>query len=172
MSDHAMKVLIFTEGTLIMHKNAVGHTREEIVKQVRDGEDSSLFEWKTYIPIGCAVEKLQTWKSQDVEILFLTSRMKFTEIEDIKSVLEKHDFPHGELLFRQEGEEYKDVMERAMPDIIIEDDCESIGGKDEMTYTHLKPALKKKVKSIVVKEFGGINHLPDSISALSQTEEK
>jgi len=51
-----------------------------------------------------------------------------------------------------------------MPDIIIEDDCESIGGKYEMTYTHIKPELKKRIKSIVVEEFGGIDHLPDNIS--------
>ena len=53
-----------------------------------------------------------------------------------------------------------------MPDVLIEDDCESIGGKDEMTITHVKPDLKKKIKSIVVKEFSGLDHLPDKISAL------
>lgn len=29
-----MRILIFTEGRIIMHKNAAGHSREEIVKQV------------------------------------------------------------------------------------------------------------------------------------------
>ncbi len=36
----------------------------------------------------------------------------------------------------------------------------------EMTYPHIKPALKTRIKSIPVKEFGGINHLPDTISDL------
>lgn len=161
-----MKLLIFTEGTLIMHKNARGHTREEIVKQVRDGRDSSLCEWKTYIPIGNAAKKLQTWKREGVEILYLTSRTKSAEIEAIKSVLKKHNFPDGELLFRRRGEKYQDVVERIMPHVIIEDDCESIGGQEEMTYTDLKPELKKKIKSIVVKEFGGIDHIPDDVSKL------
>ena len=88
-----MKALIFAEGTLIMHKNAKGHAREEIVRQVIDGKDSSLNQWKTYIPIGNAAKKLRTWNNQSVEILYLTSRTKSTEVEDIRGVLEKYNFP-------------------------------------------------------------------------------
>jgi len=33
-----------------------------------------------------------------------------------------------------------------------------------MTITHVKPEIKKKIKSISVKEFGGIDYLPDEIS--------
>jgi len=58
------------------------------------------------------------------------------------------------------------VAERVMPDILIEDDCESIGGESEMTYPHIREDLKQKIKSIVVKEFQGIDHLPDSLTAL------
>lgn len=46
------------------------------------------------------------------------------------------------------------------------DDCESIGGEPEMTYPHIRADLKPKIKSIVVKEFQGIDHLPDSIEEL------
>ena len=53
-----------------------------------------------------------------------------------------------------------------MPDILIEDDCESIGA-DEITYPHIREDLKTKIKSVVVREFQGINHLPDSIEELS-----
>lgn len=160
-----MKILIFTEGTITMHKNARGHTREEIVKQVLD-EDSSIGDIKSYIPVGNCVKKLQTWKQHGAEILYLTSRTKSNEIGDVKSVLKKFGFPQGKLLFRQGGEGYKDVAERVMPDILIEDDCESIGGEDEMVITHIKPELKRKIKSIPIKEFGGIDHLPDNISDL------
>jgi hypothetical protein len=38
--------------------------------------------------------------------------------------------------------------------------------KGEMIYTHIKPELKRRVKSIAVREFGGIDHLPDSVSKL------
>jgi hypothetical protein len=158
-----MKVLVFTEGTLIMNSGAKGLSREDIVKQVLEGKELSIREYGTYIPVGDGAKKLQLWKSQGAEIVYLTSRTKPVEIGAIRSVLKKHDFPKGQLLFRREGEEYKDVAERVMPDIIVEDDCESIGGEDEMTYTHIKRELKKKIRSIAVKEFGGIDHLPDGL---------
>lgn len=53
-----------------------------------------------------------------------------------------------------------------MPDVLIEDDCESIGGEPQMTYPHVKKNKKKLIKSIVVKEFSGIDNLPDSLEAL------
>ena len=160
-----MKILIFTEGTIIMHKNAVGHTRDEIVKQVEQKE-KSVHDYKSYVPVGNAVKKLQNWKNDGAEILYLTSRRKPEEIKQIQNVLKKFSFPDGQLLFRQKNEEYKDVAERIIPDVLIEDDCESIGGIDEMTITHVKPEIKKKIASIPIKEFGGIDHLPDKISAL------
>ena len=68
---------------------------------------------------------------------------------------------------RRKNEEYKDVAERAMPNILVEDDCESIGGEVEMTYPHIEPEKKKKIESIPVPEFGGINHLSNSLNELS-----
>ncbi len=157
-----MKILIFTEGTILMHKNALGHTREEIVRQVKEKEES-VDDCASYIPIGNAVEKIQEWQNQGAEIFYLTSRKKPEEIKDIQNVLRKYDFPEGQLLFREEGREYKEVAERIIPDILIEDDCESIGGEKQMTYHSIKPEIKSKIKLIEVKEFGGINHLPKSL---------
>jgi len=148
-----------------MHKNAVGHTRYEIVKQVED-EQEAVHDYKSYVPVGDAVKKLQNWKKDGAEILYLTSRRKPEEIKQIQNVLKKYRFPDGQLLFRQKNEEYKDVAERIIPDILVEDDCESIGGTDEMTITYVKPEIKKKIRSIPIKEFGGIDHLPDKISLL------
>jgi hypothetical protein len=45
-----MKILVFTEGTIIMHKNGIGHSREQIVQQVKDGDPSS-HDYSSYIPI-------------------------------------------------------------------------------------------------------------------------
>lgn len=160
-----MKILVFLHGTTIMHKNAVGYTREEIVKQVKDKE-KSVHDYKSYVPVRNAVKKLQNWKKDGAEILYLSSHKTAEYVEIDKFVLEKYGFPDGRVLFRQKSEQYKDVAEKIMPDILIEDDCESIGGTDEMTITHVKPKLKKKIKSIVVKEFSGLDHLPDRISAL------
>jgi len=162
-----MKILIFTEGTIIIHKNATGCSREEIVKQVENNKES-VHDYASYVPVEDAVKKLAEWKNQSTEILYLTSRRKTNEIEDIKNVLKKYGFPDGQLLFRQENEEYKDIAEKIIPDILIEDDCESIGGIDEMTITHVKPEIKEKIKSVPIKEFGGIDHLPDKISVLAE----
>ena len=160
-----MKILVFLHGTTIMHKNAVGHTRAEIVKQVQEKE-KSVHDYKSYVPVGNAVKKLQNWKKDSAEILYLSSHETVEDVEKDKFVLKKYGFPDGQVLFRQRGELYKDIAEKIMPDVLIEDDCESIGGKDEMTITHVKPEIKKKIKSIVVKEFSGLDHLPDKISAL------
>ena len=160
-----MRILIFTEGTIIMHKGAYSHRRDEIVKQVEENE-GSIHDFASYIPVKNAVKKLEIWRNQGAKILYLTSRTNPNEIEDIKNVLKRHNFPDGQLFFRNTNEEYKDVVERVVPDILIEDDCESIGGVDEMTISHVEPQIKMKIKSIPVKEFGGIDHLPDKIPAL------
>jgi hypothetical protein len=43
---------------------------------------------------------------------------------------------------------------------LIEDDCESIGGEKEMVYPYIKKELKSKIKSVIIKEFEGIDNLP------------
>lgn len=63
---------------------------------------------------------------------------------------------------------YKDVAEQILPDILIEDDCESIGGKNEMTITHVDAKIKEKIHSIAIKEFSGIDHLPDEVTKLQK----
>lgn len=58
-------------------------------------------------------------------------------------------------------------IERILPDILIEDDCESIGGDAEMIYPHLKAEMRGGIISLVVKEFEGIDHLPDNLAMLT-----
>jgi hypothetical protein len=164
ISTNIMKILIFTEGTILMHKNAIGHSREDIIKQVKEDEES-VSDFASYVPIGKAAKKLKNWNNQGAEILYLTSRTKPDEIEDVKNVLRKFGFPEGQLLFRKKDEEYKNIAEKIKPRILIEDDCEGIGG-EEMTITHLNPEIKEKIKSIIIKEFSGIDQLPDKVSEL------
>ena len=160
-----VKIMIFLHGTTIMHKNALDRTREERVKQVLDGEES-LYDFATYIPVGNAVRKLQTWKKQGVEIVYLSSHKREEDVEKDKAVLRDHGFPDGQVFFRHRNEQYNEIAERELPDILIEDDCESIGREENMTYPHIKPELKTRIKSVVVKEFGGIDHLPDDLAEL------
>jgi len=153
----------------MMHKNAKGIAREEIVKQVMEG-DESLRDYASYVSVGNAVKKLQEWKGQGARICYLSSHRNAEDVEKDKFVLKKYAFPDGQIFYRRNREEYKDVVERIrpLPDVIVEDDCESIGGKVEMVYPNLKPESRNKIRSIVVKEFEGIDHIPDKISELME----
>lgn len=158
-----MRIMVFTEGTIFTHSNWLGLPREEIVRRVKEGERS---DYAGTIPIGEAAKKIKAWSQAGAEILYLSSRREPDEVKQVRKALLRYDFPVGQLLFREKDEEYKDVAERAMPDILIEDDCESIGGEVEMTYPNIQPEIRAKITSIVVKEFGGIDHLPESLSEL------
>lgn len=165
-----MKILIFTEGTATMQSTAVGVSREERVRQSVDNIPE-VNDFRSYVPNGNVVGKLNKWKSQGAEIYYLTSRTTSEEIEDVRFVLDKNNFPDKQnLLYRKDAQEYKDVAEELMPAILIEDDCESIGGETEMTYPHIMPDLKNKIHPIVVKEFAGIDDLPDNIHNLETYE--
>jgi hypothetical protein len=161
-----MNIMVFLHGTAIMHRNGGGRTREERVQQVRKRE-ASVHDYASYIPVGDAVRKLHVWSTQGAAITYLSSHRDRTDVEQDKLVLRTYGFPAGEVFFRQGHQTYQDIVERAIPDILIEDDCESIGGDKEMTYPHINPALQSKIKSIIVKEFGGIDHLPDKIVLLA-----
>lgn len=161
-----MKILVFTEGTILMHPTCKGLSREERVQQSKN-RVRSIHDYRNYILVGNAVKKLNNWKEQKAEIYYLTSRTAPQEVADIKYVLEKYNFPDNQnLLFRKQGEQYKDAAERLLPDIIVEDDCESIGGEIEMTYPHIRQEIKAKIKPIIVKEFEGIDHLPDKLESI------
>lgn len=164
-----MKILVFLRSTLIMHKSAKGKSREERVQQV-ENKDSSVLDYASYIPVGNANEKLKSWEKQGAEILYLSSHETVKDVEKDKSVLEKYDFPKGQTFYRQNGESYKNIAEKITPNVLIENDCESIGGEKEMTITFVKPEIKHKIKSIVVKEFGGIENLPDKLEDLVQIQ--
>lgn len=166
-----MRILIFTEGTILTHRTHIGLPREKIVELVKSRIDPLGVDYfADCVPIGNSAGKIQGWKRQGATILYLTSRTTSEEAQTIKIILAEYGFPDGELLFRRAGEEYNDVAERALPDVIIEDDCESIGGEEEMTYPHIRQDLKSRIRSIVVKEFGGIDHLSDRISDLLNEE--
>jgi hypothetical protein len=157
--------MVFLHGTTIMHRTGVGRTREERVQQVREG-DVSLHNYAAYIPVSAAVSKLWAWKDQGAEIVYLSSHTTGGGVAQDRFVLSAYGFPNGPVYFCHRGEAYQDVVERVMPDVLIEDDCESIGGEVEMTYPHIRSELKEQIKSIVVKEFGGIDHLPNKVSDL------
>ncbi|HJT58891.1 MAG TPA: hypothetical protein VJ761_20450 [Ktedonobacteraceae bacterium] len=160
-----MKLAVFLHGTTIMHRSAVGRPREERVQQVRRRE-ASVRDFAAYVPIGDCVHKLSTWSEQGAYLIYLSSHKRPEDVELDQVVLTTYGFPAGQVVFRFPGESYQSMARRVSPDVLIEDDCESIGGEQEMIFPHLRPDLQGKVISIVVKEFEGIDHLPDDAIAL------
>jgi hypothetical protein len=69
------------------------------------------------------------------------------------------------VLARGPGESYGDAAGRESPDVLIEDDCESVGA-EEITYHQIPPKTRARIKSIIVPEFGGVDRLPDSLTEL------
>lgn len=151
----------------MMHKTGIVPNRGKVDWDKFAKKDSSIHDYDSYVPIKNSVKKLNKWKESKAEILYLTSRTKSEEIQQIKNVLKRHNFPKGELLFVKGAEKYKDIIERIRPDIFIDDNCESIGGND------IKEQINQKldIKIIIVKEFEGIDDLPDNPSKLFEVKE-
>lgn len=147
--NYKIKIMIFTEGTVLGHRN-IFH----------------LFNYSTYIPIGNSIEKIKAWEQQGAEIIYFTSRKTEKQVNEIASVLKKYNFPGTRLYYREASQKYNDIVEFVFPDVLIEDDCKCIGGQWQMCITYVKPEVKSKIKSIVVKEFKGIDHLPELVSDL------
>ena len=143
-----MKIMIFAEGTILKPRSL-----------------RLLYNHRTYIPIGNAVALIGTWNQQDAEILYCTSR-KGKQAEEIAQLLMQYGFAGSKLYFREGKQKYKDIIESVQPDILIEDDCRSIGGIWQMCITHVAPQIKNTIKSIIVKEFKGIDHLSSSVQNL------
>ena len=150
-----------------MHRAGLGKTSQERIRQVEENEPS-VDEYGSYVPVGKANEKIGKWAERGAEIIYLSSHQNGLDVQKDIKVLTKYNFPDAPVLYRRGKETYADIAERVMPDIIIEDDCESIGGEVEMTYPHIRPELKKRIKSIVIKEFTGIDNLPDDLSQLRE----
>ncbi|HEX6299661.1 MAG TPA: hypothetical protein VF148_04275 [Acidimicrobiia bacterium] len=148
-----------------MHASGVGKSRAERVQQVRRG-DPHVLDFGSYVAVGDAAMKLNTWSRQGAEIAYLSSHRDESDVARDRTVLLRAGFPDGHVWHRRPGQEYRDVVEDLQPDVLIEDDCESIGGIQEMTYTSLDSATKARLHSIVVPEFGGIDHLPETLGQL------
>ncbi|MEM3186086.1 MAG: hypothetical protein QXQ39_05320 [Conexivisphaerales archaeon] len=139
-----MKILVFTEGTIV----------DDRMQTAR---------WNLF---GNAAAKLRAWQRCGATIVYLTSKKTSENIEKVRTALKDGGAPMAELFFRIGDEDYGQVASRIAPDVIVEDDCKSIGGEIEMTSPKLPTELRAKVKQIVVPEFGGIDHLPDDPSEL------
>ncbi len=150
MSDSSgtKKVMIFAEGTILKPKSWF-----------------SLYNHNTYIPIGDAVGIIKGWQQQGADIIYCTSR-RGKQAENIATLLLKHKFVGSKLYYREKTQKYKDLVEMVHPNVLIEDDCKSIGGSWQMCITYVEPKIKEAIKSIIVEEFKGIDHLQHNVQRL------
>jgi hypothetical protein len=148
--------MVFLHGTAIMHASAVGRPRADRVRQ-SSRREQSVTDFGSYVPTEAAVAKVRAWQRGGADVCYLSSRRGAADAPVDRDVLDRHGFPAGPVFFREPGESYADVARRAGADVVVEDDCESIGGSTEMTA----PGLGDAVRCFVVPEFGGLAHLPD-----------
>jgi len=159
-----VRLLVFLHGTVLMHAGGVGVTRTERVAQVR-AKHPTVREYAAYVPVGEGAAKLRRWQDAGAVVDYLSSHRNPDDVALDALVLRTHGFPAGRVFARRPGETYGDIAGREAPDVLIEDDCESIGA-NQITYSQIPSAARARIKSIIIPEFGGIDHLPDDPQAL------
>jgi hypothetical protein len=150
--NNNLTIMLFTEGTVLKPRSWF-----------------SLYNHNAYIPIGNAVNIIRGWQQQGANIIYCTSRKK-RQADDIAALLRRFGFAGSILLSKESKESYKDIVEELQPDILIEDDCKSIGGASQMCITKVIPEIREIITSIVVPEFKGIDHLPINIDQLKMVK--
>jgi hypothetical protein len=156
-----LKLVVFLQGTTLIESGLVGKTREESVKKSREWTAKGGGWLGELVPLGSSPKKVNSWNSQSVQIYYLTASRKPENILKCEQALKRWSFPIGQLLSRKENQTYTDIVVPLRPDVIVEDDCESLGGTKEMVYPNLPSDVKRSIASVIVREFEGIDHLPD-----------
>ena len=151
-TDKSCLIMIFTEGTILAPRSLI-----------------KFFNQKKYQPIKNCVAKITNWEKQGAEIIYLTSRRKKISAESTRDLLKHYGFPGSTLYYRSKREKYKNIVEKVQPNILIEDNCRSIGGNWQTAINKVEKPLKENITSIIVKEFGGIDHLPDNLYELTMS---
>jgi len=145
-----LTIMVFIEGTILKPKSWL-----------------SLYNHNAYLPIGNAVKIIESWQEQGASIVYCTSR-KNNKADDMAALLKRCGFTGAFVAAREPKESYKNIVETVQPDILIEDDCRSIGGAWQMCITKVKPEIRKNIVSIIVPEFKGIDNLPTDIGRLKK----
>lgn len=136
-----MKIMIFIEGTTFYTKPIL-----------------FFFTKYGYKPIGNAIEVVNGLYNKG-HYIYLCTYVHKTRYNFIKSIIDFYGMKYTEILCRNKGEQYSEIVERIRPNILIEDDCKSIGGQRECCITNVKEEIKSNIQSIIVPEFEGIDSI-------------
>lgn len=143
IKNNNKKIMIFVEGTILKPKY------NNILSRIS---------MTTYIPINNAIETLKKWQEEGYEVIYLTS-LKGRRAMKMAQHLDELGFTGSMVGYRQKNQDYATLIKEELPDILIEDNCSSIGGEENMCYNLLSEKLKKEIKHIVVEEFKGIDNV-------------
>jgi TDG/mug DNA glycosylase family protein len=160
-----MRIGVFLHGTAIMHAAAATVEREERVRQVRD-RDAIVRDFASYVPTPGTAAKLAAWQRHGVSITYLSSHRTMDDLSADESVIRGHGFPSGPLHGRQPGEDYGSLVARLGLDVLVEDDCESIGGAAQTCAAQLSAGTAQATRCLVLPEFAGLAGLPDDPAQL------
>lgn len=139
------KIMIFIEGTTFYTKPFL-----------------FLFSKKGYEPLGKSIKIVNDLFDRGNEI-YLCSYVRKNRYSFIKSIMDYYKVKYTQILCRDKGENYSDLVEHVRPDILIEDDCTSIGGEKEWCITNVREDIRTNIKSIIIEEFTGIDHIEKEI---------
>ncbi len=141
IKNNNKKIMIFTEGTILKPKYDNILSRINVLG---------------YIPIGNSIDKLKKWQEEGYEVIYITS-LRGRKAMKMAQRLDELGFIGSMVGYRQKNQDYATLIKEELPDILIEDDCKSIGGEENMCYEQLSEELKDNIKHIVVEEFQGID---------------
>ena len=141
IKNNNKKIMIFVEGTILKPKY------NNILSRIS---------MTTYIPINNAIETLKKWQEEGYEVIYLTS-LKGRRAMKMAQHLDELGFTGSMVGYRQKNQDYATLIKEELPDILIEDNCLSVGGEQNMCYNLLSDEPKKEIKHIVVEEFKGID---------------
>jgi hypothetical protein len=160
-----MRIGVFLHGTAIMHASAAGVDRQERVRQVLS-RDATVRDFASYVPTPGTAEKLAAWQRNGATLAYLSSHRRADDLSADESVIRRHGFPPGPVHGRQQDEDYGSLVARLRLDVLIEDDCESIGGAAQTCAAQLSHDSGQATRCIVLPEFAGLAELPDNPAGL------
>lgn len=117
-----------------------------------------LFTKYGYEPIGNAINIVNSWYDKGYEV-YLCSYVRKKRYKFIKTIVDFYGMKYTKILCRNKREQYSSIVERIKPDILIEDDCKSIGGLKKCCITNVKEEIKENIQSIIVPEYKGIDSI-------------
>ncbi len=142
IKNNNKKIMIFTEGTILKPKYV-----NNLLSRINV---------MGYVPIKNSIDKLKEWQEEGYEVIYITS-LKGRKAMKMAQKLDELGFIGSMVGYRQKNQDYATLIKEELPDILIEDNCRSIGGEYNMCYNQLTDELKNSIKHIVVEEFEGID---------------